>query len=230
MDENFKLTPLTLEGANYIKILKLNQKTQRGIRKIRSRYQRKVEQRIQEQEKLLANLKQLESLQNDGTIDISHLLEELEKEMKGPYYDSIHDPHFDEELELLLEKTFSASMSNTGKYLLNKIYGDHDLDYELKIEDKLSRVYVRLEETVSFTAGIKQIKIPVDQARDWSTLTESIIVLLFDSVNRNIYFTSFNDYVSSHPITTPKLYTVRFNQNNELQQKKDEFLGIISDA
>lgn len=226
MDEKFKLIPNTVEGTDYIKILKLNQKTQRGIRQVRSRYQLKIEQRIHELERLLDNIKKLEDMDESSAKDALILVQQLQKEIKGPYFELLDELGFDLEYEKAFEKTFN-SIINDEVVNFQKVYEEHDLDYEIRTDTKLYRLYVRFEDNINFSNGIKQIRIPVDQATEWISHSNPIIILVFESAKEKIYYTSFNDYVSNNPIVTENLYSVKIYQDNDLVQEKEEFLEII---
>lgn len=226
IDEKFKLIPRTKQGEDFIKILKLNQKTQREIRQIRSRYKTRVEERIKQIEKLIKNIKKLEELKDLSTDDIFGLLDKLEKEFKGPYFELLDESSFDKEYEALLEKTFN-SIFPEEKVELHKVYEEHDLDYEIRTNNEIYRAFVRFEEDITFIKGFKQIRIRVEQARDWSTLSEPIVILLYDSSNQKIYYISFNSNINIYPIVSDSLYSLKIHQDFELEQRKDDFFSVI---
>ncbi|MGD6994026.1 HNH endonuclease [Sutcliffiella horikoshii] len=214
MDEKYKLVPETDQGIDYIKTLKLNQKTHRGIRKVRARYQQKIEQTIKEKSRLLENIRKLYDIGGEEFIEELPVLDELENEMKGPYFNLIEE--LDHELEEAFEKTFNT-LSNGQVISLEKVYEEYDLDYVIKINENKTKVYFRYENNLNFNNGIKHIRIPVEQAREWKDLGIPIIILVFEYSNNKIYFNSFNEYIDSNPILTSNLYSIKIIEENNLE-------------
>ncbi|PFA69843.1 hypothetical protein CN378_03485 [Bacillus sp. AFS015802] len=224
MNEKFKLIPVTDEGEDYVNILKLNQKTHRGIRKVRARYQQKINQKIKERKRLLENIKELSEFKQHELTEVLSVLAGLEDERKGPYFNLIDD--IDQEYEKAFEETFNSVFDGENVYL-EKVYSEYDLDYEININERSIKVFFRYEESLDFNNGVKQIRIPVEQAEEWKEFEIPVMILVFEKDKNKIYFNRFNIYIDSNPIKTNNMYTIKIEKEDELKSNLKKFKEII---
>lgn len=215
ISDDYKLQVLTQRGEQYIETFKLNQKSQRLVRRKRMEHQKMIAERTVAIKEAISKLDEVHNpdiqIENSKK-KLEEMLVAFEKELVGPYYTNTHD-HCTSDFEN--ERIFEAELQEVCKY--EKVYHDYDIDYIFIT--RLSKVYCyhRIVDNIVFQNKRKSIRVPTKQAKSWNDFIGCLLIVIYSIEDNLLYYVDFQEHIERMPIDPDsQYYSIWINEGDIL--------------
>jgi len=209
LTEDYVFIPKTVEGAEYIRTFKLNRKSYINKRRLISEHQLNAQYSIERLEVLLREQQEKGNTKIETTI--KSLIEEKKLIIRyGANY--LMSLNSEDEIE---ERKIIEKMSNIGD--VEYIDGDYDLAYKLQISGQVYYCYLEICD-FSFNGKDFNKYIKNEIISVWNTLKirNSILVLLFNRNDEELYYIGLKSLNENSNIDNPKRCSYKISEKNKL--------------